>query len=583
MEASAPPIPADELTSRYRTRRASAARYARLARRVIVSKRVYLASFIGYVVFDPTVAAVLPPVAISLIPIVLIQHYLVTRWERNVRSASFYRRALDRLEGHWIDAGDLGTRYQEADHPYAADLDIFGRGSLFQLLCTPCTAQGRDMLAAWLKSPAPATSVLRRQEAVRELRDQIDLRESLDLAGARKPVDTETHQSLSRVAPLLASRWSRLCAPLLAWVTLASCYVALTRGGDWSTLFYICLGIEAVAYIAARNRILDVAGRGHQIGCSLAAAADVAQILQREHWNSALLQDLQFVIRHPPRPLHARRASALGLFCQLPAAYFLAVQLIPGFERRLLFRLRQLPPFWNAIGQCEVLAAFAQHAFENPADCLPELDTSQPCFDARELGHPLIDTLNVVRNDVRLGDPLQLLMVSGSNMSGKSTLLRTVGVNAVLALAGASVRAQSLRISPLVIGTAMRFQDSLEEGTSYFFNVLARLRIVLDLLTDERPLLFLFDEILQGTNSHDRLAGAEAVIRKLLSAGAIGLVTTHDLELTRVADHLAPAAENVHFVDTVEDGQLLFDFRMRTGVVQSSNAIRLMRDMGLDV
>jgi DNA mismatch repair ATPase MutS len=175
-------------------------------------------------------------------------------------------------------------------------------------------------------------------------------------------------------------------------------------------------------------------------------------------------------------------------------------------------------------------------------------------------------------------------MVSGSNMSGKSTLLRTVGINAVLALAGAPVRATRLRISPLVVGGTLRIQDSLQAGRSRFYAEITRLRQLLDLAkAAPPPLLFLLDEILHGTNSHDRRLGAEAVVRSLLDHGAFGLVTTHDLALTHLVDLFAPHAANTHFADHLENGQILFDYRMRPGIVEHGNALALMRAVGLEV
>jgi DNA mismatch repair ATPase MutS len=184
---------------------------------------------------------------------------------------------------------------------------------------------------------------------------------------------------------------------------------------------------------------------------------------------------------------------------------------------------------------------------------------------------------------VCLSGNLRVVMVSGSNMSGKSTLLRCVGVNAVLALAGAPVRAQRLRLSPLVVGATLRIQDSLQAGHSRFYAEILRVRQLLDLATGSPPLLFLMDELFQGTNSLDRQRGAEAVIRRLIEAGAIGLVTTHDLALTQLADLLAPRATNVHFADRFEDGKMVFDYRMRPGIVPSSNGLTLMRAVGIDV
>jgi DNA mismatch repair ATPase MutS len=188
-----------------------------------------------------------------------------------------------------------------------------------------------------------------------------------------------------------------------------------------------------------------------------------------------------------------------------------------------------------------------------------------------------------VRNDVTIGGELRVLVVSGSNMSGKSTLLRTIGVNTVLALAGATVRARRLRLSPLTTGASIRVQDSLRAGESRFYAEITRLRQIMDTAAGNRPVLFLIDEFLHGTNSHDRRIGAEAIVRGLVERGAIGLITTHDLALAHIADALGPAGVNVHFEDHLENGRMTFDYRMRPGVVQKSNAIELMRSIGLEV
>ena len=204
-------------------------------------------------------------------------------------------------------------------------------------------------------------------------------------------------------------------------------------------------------------------------------------------------------------------------------------------------------------------------------------------FDGIDIGHPLLPAAKMVRNDVHLDGGIRLLVVSGSNMSGKSTLLRTVGVNAVLALAGAPVRATRLRITPLAIGATLRIQDSLQEGRSRFYAEITRIREISDLARGPVPLLFLLDELFHGTNSHDRLIGATGVLRSLLDRGAIGLITTHDLALTAIADSLAPRAANMHFDDRFEGGEIVFDFRMKPGPVTRSNALALMRSVGLDI
>jgi DNA mismatch repair ATPase MutS len=241
----------------------------------------------------------------------------------------------------------------------------------------------------------------------------------------------------------------------------------------------------------------------------------------------------------------------------------------------------------DAVGTLEALCSLAGHAFENPADPFPEiLEGTRAHLEAEGLAHPLLPPATAVRNDVVVGTGNaipQVLLVSGSNMSGKSTLLRAVGINAVLALAGAPVRARRLRLTALSLGATLRIQDSLQEGTSRFFAEVQRLSDLVKLARGERPLLFLLDEILHGTNSHDRRLGAEGIVRGLLARGAVGLVTTHDLALAAIAEELGPAAANVHFEDRLEGGKLTFDYTLRPGVVRRSNALELMRSVGLEV
>jgi DNA mismatch repair ATPase MutS len=234
-----------------------------------------------------------------------------------------------------------------------------------------------------------------------------------------------------------------------------------------------------------------------------------------------------------------------------------------------------------AAGQLEALCSLAGFAWEHPADVYADLDDGEACFEADALGHPLMPESGCVRNDVALGGTTRVLIVSGSNMSGKSTLLRAVGVNAVLALAGAPVRATRLRLSRLSVGATLRVRDSLQEGTSRFYAELLRLRDLVGIAAGPAPLLFLLDEILHGTNSHDRRLGAAAVVSGLVQRGAIGLVTTHDLALSEVADDPDIHAANVHFEDQLQEGRMVFDYRMRPGVVRTSNALALMRTLGL--
>ena len=235
----------------------------------------------------------------------------------------------------------------------------------------------------------------------------------------------------------------------------------------------------------------------------------------------------------------------------------------------------------NAVGEIEAFSSLAGYYYEHPNDVFPEFTDESPCLDAAAIGHPLLEESRAVRNDVRLGRDERLLVVSGTNMSGKSTLLRTLGINTVLAQAGAPVRAKRLVLSPLSVAASIRVVDSLEDGVSRFYAEILRLRQIVNMTTGRSAVFFLIDELLQGTNSHDRRIGAEALTRVLIERGAIGLITTHDLALADIPEKMGSQAANVHFEDRFEDGQIHFDYQLRRGVVQTSNAIELMRSLGL--
>jgi DNA mismatch repair ATPase MutS len=237
----------------------------------------------------------------------------------------------------------------------------------------------------------------------------------------------------------------------------------------------------------------------------------------------------------------------------------------------------------RVVGEVEAFVSMATYSYEHPADPFPEFLPGSAFLQGTEIGHPLIAEATCVRNSVTISEQVRVLLISGSNMSGKSTLLRAVGVNVVLAMAGAPVRAKSLRLTPLQAGASIRINDSLQDGSSRFYAEITRLRKLFDLTTGDFPLLFLLDELLQGTNSRDRLIGAEGVISAFLSRKAIGLVSTHDLALTDMNGRIAGRLQNFHFQEEFEDGRMHFDYKLREGVVTKSNGLALMRSIGLDV
>jgi hypothetical protein len=527
------------------------------------------------------------------------------------RAVTFYERALARLDGRWAGTrGETGDRFLDEVHLYARDLDLFGAASLFELLSSARTRIGEETLAAWLKAPASPPTVRARQEAVTELAARTDLREDIAVRGedARSGLRAEAlaawGEGPARLDPPDAPAWAwplsgagALAAiGLLVWLVGEIGLLPLRTGtltalSDYALVLYaVCgaVGWRHRARIGAMFHDVDKAARG------LGLLAGVLGRLEEEHFTGARLVALRAALDIEGQP-PSRRVARLNALMDLVDSrrnLFLRVfgplllwdlQLAYAIERWRRTSGPAMRRWLTAVGEMEALLSIAAYRYEHPDDVFPDLDAGTPRFDGEGLGHPLLSEAVVVRNDVRLSGDLRVLVVSGSNMSGKSTLLRTVGVNAVLAQAGAPVRARRLRLAPLEIGASIRIQDSLQAGVSGFYAEITRLGLIMRRASEGRPVLFLIDELLHGTNSHDRRIGAEAIVRGLVDRGAIGLVTTHDLALAQVADALGARGANVHFEDVIEDGRMRFDFHMRSGVVEKSNAIALMRSVGLDV
>jgi hypothetical protein len=507
-----------------------------------------------------------------------------------------YERGLARLEDRWAGHGDAGTRFLEESHPYARDMDLFGQGSLFELLCTTRTPWGAKTLADWLRAPASPGEIRDRQSAVAELKGMLDLREAIaTLDEDISPrIDPEHLVRWGESPPVLTSKSTHVLVFILAVATMTA-IVGWLAGVVGRLPMLVLVTCELALAMRLRPKVEQAIESAERPGRELGLLSQILALLESQSFDSPCLQRVQesFVsggIKASGRIARLRRL--IELLDMRRNKMFAPIAMILFWGTQLSFLLESWRKQWGssvrrwltALGELEGLLALAGHAFEHPGNPFPELVEEGPFFEAHGLGHPLILESSLVRNDLRLGDGLRLFVVSGSNMSGKSTLLRTVGTNVVLALAGATVCARRLVLSPLSVGASIRIQDSLQEGISRFYAEIQRLRQIMDLSEEgTRPLLFLLDEILHGTNSHDRRIGAEAVVRGLVDRGAVGLITTHDLALSRVADSLAPAGANVHFVDHLENGKVLFDYRLRSGVVTKSNALDLMRSIGLEV
>jgi len=553
-----------------------------------------------------SIAWVLAPAAVFTALLVL-QDRLSRGAELRRRAAAYFERGLARLEGNWAGSGEPGDRYLDQTHPYAQDLDLFGRGSLFELLSTARTRAGQDTLAHWLLAPAEPEVARARQQAVEELRPRLDLREDLAALAedARSGVDPELLSAWGEAPPALDTRrlgalvWALTAAGVIGFAALIALLLESARlirpvPGAMEAFLAALL---ANGYFLHRYRVplAAITGAVDEAAGQLKLLSEVLRRLERERFDAPLLAQLRASLDIEGDPPSRRLARLRRLVENLDSRDNVLVRVMeifilwtPHFALRVEHWRRHSGPavrrWLRAVGEMEALGSLASHAFEHPEDVFPEIaETGGPFLEADAVAHPLIPETRAVRNDVRLGEPARVLIVSGSNMSGKSTMLRTLGTNTVLAQAGAPVRARRMRLAPLACGASIRVSDSLQGGISRFYAEILRLRQILDMTAGGRPVLFLIDEVLHGTNSHDRRIGAQAVVRELVARGAVGLITTHDLALAEIAGELGELAANVHFEDHVENGQIRFDYAMRPGVVQKSNAIELMRSVGLRI
>jgi hypothetical protein len=544
-----------------------------------------------------------------------------------IRGIRFYERGLARIEDRWRGSGEPGERFRDDRHVYANDLDLFGTGSLFELLSLARTYGGEETLARWLTTPTAAAEVRARQDAVRELSSALDLREHLAIAGTEIRESVRTARLLEWAeSPLESQRaLEAFTAFFGAAFVSAIAYLAITS--VWWPLGTLVL-LQGLVFRQLRDQINRiVSGKDPETAADFVADALVHRTLdldvltgllttlERQQFDGDRLRQLQARLNADGRPA-SRIIRTLHRYSEIhsgdknaaivPLVFFMFGQIEIALALAALLQLLrpsisvavgtwrsryggQVRAWLDTIAEFEALTSLSAYRFEHADDPFPEIVVpdgpaeSRALFDGVQLGHPLLPAARMVPNDVHLGVGTQLLVVSGSNMSGKSTLLRTVGINAVLALAGAPVRAASLRLSPLAIGATLRIQDSLLEGRSRFYAEITRIRELADVASGPIPLLFLLDELFHGTNSHDRLAGAAGVLRSLLDRGAIGLITTHDLAVTAVADALAPRAANVHFQDWFDGAEMKFDYLMKPGPVTHSNALALMRAVGLEI
>ena len=542
----------------------------------------------------------------ALFAVLVAHHSRLSLRERRMRDRALLAHAgLHRLRREWRALPERDWQAPPG-HPYAIDLDIFGPASLARLLPPVTSIPGSGTLRSWLLAPAPVAEVRRRQTAVAELAPLVELREDLSIEaggvwGAPRRIEqfvrwAENPGSLLTSRPWLV--WASRIIPAITLMLGAAHGAGVIARPLW--MLPLLIGIALVA--AFSRRLFAALRRALPESEILARYAELLRVTADAKLESPMLRDLQQDISSDEATAHIQvarlvRIMRMAEIWRSPMLHFpLQLGLLWDFhlvhllERWQRSAGRDVGRWLAALGAAESLSALATLAHDNPDWTFPELTESGPAIlDARALGHPLLAPDVRVANDVSVGPPGTFLLVTGSNMAGKSTLIRSIGLNVVLAQCGAPVCAEHLRCPPLAVHTSIRVQDSLEQGVSFFMAELLRLKQVVDAAhaapESGRTLLYLLDEILQGTNSSERTIAARRIVGHLVASGAIGAVTTHDLALAG-SEALVRARTDVHFTEQLTrnaDGEskMTFDYRLRPGVATSTNALKLLEIVGL--
>lgn len=508
-----------------------------------------------------------------------------------------HARHVKRLTGAWRELPRVDGALPDA-HPYASDLDIVGEGSLLQRIDTTHTSTGVRTLAAWLGQPAEADAIAERQAAVRELAGDVTLRQDLEAAvldTGRERLDAAPFVALMDTRGLLEEKpWLKFVAPLLP-LTMIGLWGAGYAGLIPSYLFLLPLAAQlwVVRQTEPRSReVYQAMGDKKGFVDAYARLFAVTEAMKPE---APLLQSLQARLRvegAPPSDQMRRLDRWVGWY-ELRETGIVHIILNPlllwdlncliGIERWVREVGRKCGAWFDVLGELEALASLSVLLHQDPVARLPEIVPEDAPLEADGIAHPLLMPEQRVANDLTLRGPGTCLIVTGSNMAGKSTLLRAVGVNIALALAGGPVVATRMRVPRVRLRASMRIADSLQSGASYFQAELSRLRLVVHEADAQPPIFFLLDELLRGTNAKARHLGARAVVRHLLERGATGLVATHDVALSELEEEQPGVVENVHFTDVIDRGEMTFDYRLRPGVVKTSNALRLLAQVGIEV
>jgi hypothetical protein len=487
-----------------------------------------------------------------------------------------------------------GSQFLKDDHPYAADLDVFGRASIYQYINRTNSEQGNELLASWLSAPANPEQIIKRQNAVKDLSGNHNWRQELQAITHESPVtihaETTIESWLKEQNSFIHRKyWQvlRYLVPLIAFSTLIAYIVDIITYPQ----FMLALVLFFLVAFSITRKVLPIYSRLNKIAGEVDTLAKSIRLIEGLRSADPLLIDLRSGTSNASTSIHrlhkifARFDYRLNPLVYIPLNTFMLwdLQQVLQLEKWKEDNTQDVGLWFRTLAAFEALSSLGTLTFNHPHWSFPELNTEEPEFTAVGLGHPLIDPNKSVVNSFSTVGKAKVSIITGSNMAGKSTFLRSVGVNLVLAGMGAPVYASALKVSPLKVMSSMRVKDNLEESTSTFYAELKKLKVIIDAVKRKDPVFILLDEILRGTNSHDRHAGSSALIKQLVQEKATGIIATHDLELASLEKELPDAIHNFHFDVQVNGPELYFDYTLKTGICQSFNASILMKKIGIEL
>ena len=529
--------------------------------------------------------------------VALKKHTKLQYWQRHNRFLKkINEEESDRLKGN-LNQFESGSRFRNPKHPYTADLDIFGEHSVYQLVNRAVTSIGKEKMAAWLSAGAKVPEIIFRQQAVAELRPDIDWRQHLQAKALHYKHQVEEPFRffgwLKAPDFFRDKQWLKLATFVLPFLTLGSIIFFFTGfTGYPAVLFMVTQYLVNYKYAAARDDYYEKSSGMYDI---LGSYRDLLRHLENRPSQAEKLKALKqhLVVQEQTASAQIHRLAVIVEYLSARMNVYISFILnaVLMWDFFWMFRLEgwkkqvgpELEHILEVIAETEALASLAAFGFAYPEYAVPTLSEVPFEVDARETGHPLIFSAQRITNNFNMAGTGHTCIITGSNMSGKSTFLRTLGVNMVLAQAGSVVCARQFRLFPVQVFTAMRTEDNLAESTSSFYAELKRLRQLLDLSAGDAPVFYLLDEILKGTNSRDRHEGAKALIRQMHHRNAAGLVSTHDLELGAMQQEHPDYITNYSFNSTIEEDKILFDYKLQPGLCHSFNASKLMQLMGIEI